>query len=136
MKNIFEIVLKCIIVPSVNKKYGGAARFYTHRAHLADMFKLQHRDKNLNLLPAYGGLVGMRLTMITEKDYDNPLKALGDALQEAGVITDDENIRKAEIIILGRETPKGKDSLKIEIWKLSKLNMIALIKKYGGWIYG
>ena len=134
MKNIFEVTLRNVIVPSVNKKHKGASRFYVHQAHITDLLKLQHRDINNDPLPPCMDKVGIPITIITEKDIDNPLKALHDALEEAKIIVDDDQIWYEELIIPFRIVPgkkKGRDILRVEVWKLTRRGLLTLLIKYG-----
>jgi len=127
---IFHAVFDQIFIPSVNLRAHGERRFYVHQEHLIDQLKLKHRRSDLTLKNAYPGLVGLRLAMITEKDIDNPIKTIQDALEKSNIITDDKNIVSLGNLIVSRETKKkGKDSIAIQVWKVTPAHLNDIAKE-------
>jgi Holliday junction resolvase RusA-like endonuclease len=69
----------------------------------------------------YTGLVYAVYVVDTEKDIDNDLKMVGDALQNAMIIEDDKNIRMISKTLESREIPsRGRDNIYIELHTIPK----------------
>lgn len=116
MKLIFEITVLDVTLPSVNRKFKGSPRFFAHKSYLVGLLMAAHDGGE-----PYGGEVRLVLTSITKKDFDASFKLIGDALEDAKIIEDDNLIRSNTHDIASRDTPiKGKDRVCIQVYAIGK----------------
>jgi len=124
---LFEIALENKVLPSVNSKHHGAAKYYNHKSHLTDLFKLHYRDFDGNIKPPIKSTVRLVVIHASALDIDNPIKAIQDALKDAGIITDDKNICRLEVdAVPNASIKRGRCNALIQLFRL---NTSTIVKK-------
>ena len=72
------------------------------------------------------GRIGIVITLVPgdriRRDYDNPLKALGDSLMKANIIADDSQIKKAEITMCEPDKSVKGGYCKVWLYHLDPVN--------------